>query len=232
LLERVASEALSDLLHRKYGDSGVQILSGTAPTSLQGDGSVTAATLDNDKVLQTDLVVMGVGVELNTSLAREAGLEMWQQNAVKVDEMLRTSDPDIYAAGDIAAWPDPTFGKRLRVEHWDVAWNQGMRAGRNMAGEHKPYQILPYFFSDLFDLSFEVWGDLAAWDQTVLRGSLEEGSYAFYYFDHGQVVGVLAVNRPDAERAPMTELVKMRPAYDGVRSQLSDEATDLSKLVE
>jgi hypothetical protein len=105
--------------------------------------------------------------------------------AVVVDEQLRTSDPDIYAAGDIAAWPDPTFGRRLRVEHWDVAYRQGLRAGRNMAGEEKPYTTLPTFFSDLFDLSFEVWGDLTAWDQTVLRGSLpapgasEGGSYAY-----------------------------------------------------
>ena len=100
-----------------------------------------------------------------------------------VDEQLRTSDPDIYAAGDIAAWPDPTFGRILRVEHWDVAFRQGLRAGRNMAGEAKPYRTLPYFFSDMFDLSLEVWGNLSAWDRTVLRGTIKSGSYAFYYFE-------------------------------------------------
>jgi hypothetical protein len=107
-----------------------------------------------------------------------------------------------------------------------------MRAGRNMAGEHKPYKTLPYFFSDLFDLSFEVWGDLAAWDQTVRRGKLESGSYAFYYFAHGRLVGVLAVNRPNEERGPMAGLVKARSAYGDVRAKLEDEAADLGTLVE
>ena len=95
-----------------------------------------------------------------------------------------------------------------------------------------PYRTLPCFFSDLFDLSFEVWGDLTRWDQTLLRGSLEGGSYAFYYFDQGKMVGVLAVNRPDEERKPMSSLVRKRLAYADVRDVLEDPASDLSKLVE
>jgi NADH dehydrogenase FAD-containing subunit len=148
-----------------------------------------------------------------------------------VDEQLRTSDPDIYAAGDIAAWPDPTFDKRMRVEHWDVAFRQGLRVGRNMAGEDKAYKTLPYFFSDLFDLSFEVWGDLTAWDQTVLRGSLESGSYAYYYFDQGTLTGVLAAGRPKGERKPMPALVQARPGYRDVAAKLADEAVDLGELL-
>jgi NADPH-dependent 2,4-dienoyl-CoA reductase/sulfur reductase-like enzyme len=206
-------------------------LSESLPQSLHGDRAVASVKLNSGQQLGTDLVVMGVGIELNTELAKKAGLEMWERDAIVVDEMLRTSDPDIYAAGDIAAWPDPTFGRRLRVEHWDVAWNQGMRAGRNMAGEPKPYQVLPYFFSDLFDLSFEVWGNLASWDQTVQRGTLESGSYAFYYFDQGHMVGVLATNRPDAERDPMQSLVKARPTYQDVQARLEDETTDLNAMV-
>jgi 3-phenylpropionate/trans-cinnamate dioxygenase ferredoxin reductase subunit len=187
--------------------------------------------LDNGTTLDVDMVVMGVGIRLNTALAKEAGLEMWEQGALVVDEQLRTSDPDIYAAGDIAAWPEPTFGKRMRVEHWDVAYRQGLRAGRNMAGEEKPYQTLPYFFSDLFDLRFEVWGDLTAWDQTVLRGDLASGSYAYYYFDRGSLTGVLAVGRPKGERKPMPALVKEGPAYADVAEKLADEGTDLTSLL-
>jgi hypothetical protein len=106
-----------------------------------------------------------------------------------------------------------------------------MRAGRNMAGEEKAYSTLPYFFSDLFDLSFEVWGDLSAWDQTVLRGSLESGSYGYYYFDHGALTGVLAVGRPKAERKPMPALVKARLSFADVADKLADEGTDLASLV-
>jgi 3-phenylpropionate/trans-cinnamate dioxygenase ferredoxin reductase subunit len=232
MLERVVPEELSHFLQLKYEAAGVHILPETRPERLDGDSELEWAVLDNGETLDLDLVVMGVGIRLNTGLAEDAGLEMDGKGGVVVDPYLRTSDPQIYAAGDIAAWPDPTFSKRLRVEHWDVAWRQGMRAGRNMAGEDKPYQTLPYFFSDLFDLSFEVWGDLTAWDQTVRRGKLESGSYAFYYFYHGRLVGVLAVNRPDEEREPMTALLKARLAYEGIRTKLEDEATDLGTLIE
>ncbi|MGW8250854.1 MAG: oxidoreductase C-terminal domain-containing protein, partial [Anaerolineales bacterium] len=139
-------------------------------------------------------------------------------------------DPHIYAAGDIAAWPDPTFNRRLRVEHWDVARRQGRLAGRNMAGENDIYSALPYFFSDLFDLSFEVWGNLSQWERTVTRGSLSSGSFAIYYFDDGRLTGVLAVNRPDEERVPMQSLVESRAAYQDIADDLQDEKTDLAEL--
>ena len=231
LLERIVPEELSAFLHAKYEANGVRILFGAKPGSLEGNGTVERVELDNGQMLDVDLVVMGVGIRLNTELARDAGLEMGEKDAVVVDECLRTSDPNIYAAGDIAACPDPTSSKRLRVEHWDVARRQGLRAGRNMAGEEKPYTSLPYFFSDLFDLSFEVWGDLTAWDQTVLRGTLESGSFAFYYFDQDRMVGVLAAGRPDEERKPMQALAKARLAYEDVAAKLRDEGVDLSTLV-
>ncbi len=232
LLELIVPQKLSALLHAKYVANGVRILSGTKPERLEGDGKVRQAVLDSGEARDVDLVVMGVGVRLNSELAHDAGLEMGERGAVVVDGTLRTSDPHVYAAGDIAAWPDPTFGKRLRVEHWDVARRQGLRAGRNMAGEEKPYTALPYFFSDLFDFSFEVWGDLSAWDRTVTRGTLESGSFALYYFAREKMAGVLAVGRPDEERKPMQALVKARPAYEDVKARLTDEAVDLSTLVE
>jgi 3-phenylpropionate/trans-cinnamate dioxygenase ferredoxin reductase subunit len=232
LLERVVPEELSAFLHAKYEDNGIRILTGTKPIRLVGSEAVEQAELDNGEALPVDLVVMGVGIELNTELARSAGLELDDRGAVVVNGALQTSDPDIYAAGDIASWPSFTFGKRLRVEHWDVARGQGLRAGRNMAGEEKAYTTLPYFFSDLFDFSFEAWGDLTAWNQTVLRGSLETGSFAYTYFDQAKMVGVLAVNRPDEERKPMQQLVRMRVPYEDVAATLRDEAVGLGKLID
>ena len=232
LLERIVPEEVSTFLQVKYEAKGVRILAGTKPDRLEGNGKVERVKLDNGETLDVELVVMGVGIRLDTELARDAGLELGEKGAVVVDEYLRTSDPNIYAVGDIAAWPNPTFGKRLRVEHWDVARRQGLRAGRNMAGEIKSYTALPYFFSDLFDFSFEVWGDLTAWDQTVLRGTLEGGSFALYYFDRGRMVGVLAAGRPDEERKPIQVLVKARPLYEDMAAKLSDEGVDLATLVE
>jgi NADPH-dependent 2,4-dienoyl-CoA reductase/sulfur reductase-like enzyme len=231
LLERVVPEELSAFLHGKYESHGVRILSGTKPVSLLGDDRVERVELDNGETLSVNLVVMGVGIELNTALARMAGLDLDDQGAVVVNGALQTSDPDIYAAGDIAVWPSFTFGKRLRVEHWNVARGQGLRAGRNMAGEGKAYAALPYFFSDLFDLSFEAWGDLTTWDQTVLRGSLESKSFALYYFDRAKIVGVLAVDRPEEERKPMQGLVRARLLYEDLASRLRDERVDLNGVI-
>ena len=234
LLELVVPVELSTALHARYEGEGVHILPGHTPERLMGHEQVDHAIL-RDKgshLVEVDLVVMGVGVRLNTRLAGKAGLQMDEKGAVIVDETLRTSDPHIYAAGDIAAWPDATFGKRLRVEHWDVARQQGRRAGENMAGAQKPYTALPYFYSDLFDLSFEVWGDLSAWDQTVLRGSLDSNRFVLHYFHQGRMVGVLMAGRPAEERKPLQALVKARPAYADVADRLRDESVDLRTLVE
>ena len=230
LLERLTPESLGTMIHAKYAGNGVRILSGTRPERFEGADKVQRAVLADGTVLDVDLIVLGVGIGLDTALAGDAGLALGDRGAVVVDEYLRTSAPDVYAAGDIAAWPDPTYGTCLRVEHWDVARGQGLRAGRNMAGDLKAYTSLPYFFSDMFDLSFEVWGNLARWDETVLRGSLDSGSYAIYYFDEGTLAGVMAVGRPDTKRKPMQELVKRRPQYEDVASKVSDEELALGTL--
>ncbi len=231
LLARIVPEELSGFLGDVYHQEGVTVMPGVICEKLEGEGKVERATLDVGEILDVDLVVMGVGITTNTELAQEAGLELGQDDAVIVDEYLRSSDPNIYCAGDIAAWPDPTFGERLRAEHWDVARRQGRRAGRNMAGEEEAYDALPYFFSDIFDLSFEVWGNLASWERTLTRGSLEERSVAYYYFDKGELVGVFAMGRPSAERSPMQDLVKARLAYAEVAGALRDETMELETLL-
>ncbi len=232
LLERIVPQAMSEWLHEAYAAHNVRILPGITPERLLGGSQVERAELSNGALPKVDLVVMGVGITLNTGLAEEAGLETRDgDNALLVNQLLQTSDPDVYAAGDIAAWPDPTFEKRLRVEHWDVAYNQGLQAGRNMAGAGEVYEVLPYFFSDLFDLSFEVWGDLSAWDQTVQRGDLARRSAAFYYFDEGKLTGVLAMGRPEEEREAMQQLVQAKPQHRDVAEQLRDESLDLAKLL-
>jgi 3-phenylpropionate/trans-cinnamate dioxygenase ferredoxin reductase component len=232
LLERIVPREMSEWLHAVYASHNVRILAGITPQRFIGERLVTQVELSNGAMPRCDMAVMGVGIDLNTQLAQQAGLETRaQDNAVIVNAHLQTSDPRIYAAGDIAAWPDPTFGKRLRVEHWDVANAQGLQAGRNMAGAGEVYDVLPYFFSDLFDLSFEVWGDLSSWDRTVRRGRLETRTFAYYYFSEGRLVGVLAMDRPENEREPMQQLVKAQPAHDDVADRLDDEAHDLSDLI-
>lgn len=231
LLERIVPPKVSEYLNDLFERHGVRVLPGTVADSLSGEGKVESAALNNGETPQVDLVVMGVGIRLNTKLARAAGLALREDDqAVLVDQSLRTSDGNIFAAGDIAAWPDETFDQRLRVEHWDVARRQGRHAGCAMAGEVEAYTAMPYFFSDIFDLSFEVWGNLSSWDRTVIRGSLQEDSFAVYYFDGERLTGVLAVDRPDGERKPMQALVKARPGYEEIAADLEDTGTDLAEL--
>ena len=231
LFTRVMPEEISRFFQEQFRAHGVRLLPGVTAKSLEGDGAVQSAQLDDGETLETGLVVMGVGIDLNTELASKAGLETQEKDhAVIVDEMLRSSDPNIYAAGDIAAWPDPTFQKRLRVEHWDVARRQGLQAGRNMAGAGEAYAALPNFFSDIFDLSFDVWGDLSGWDQTVLRGVPESRKFALFYFNDGRLTAALAMGLPKDEQKSIQNLIKSRAAYAEIGDGLEDTQQPLPDL--
>lgn len=231
-LQAVTPPELGTYLSGLFDTHGVRLLPAIRPERIEGQDRVQAVKLENGETIACDLVVMGVGVRLNTQLARDADLDLVEFSGVAVDETLRTNDTHIFAAGDIAAWPDPHYGRRLRLEHWDAAHSQGYQAGRNMAGASEPYSRTPYFFSDIFDLSFEVWGSLDGWNRTVARGSLEEGCVSFWYFAQDILVGVLAIGRPDSERAAMEQLVVRGLAYNEVSQGLQDESQQLDELVE
>jgi NADPH-dependent 2,4-dienoyl-CoA reductase/sulfur reductase-like enzyme len=232
LLEHIAPEALSARLTRMLEEQDIRVLPGTVAESLEGEQTVRRAVLDNGERLDLDFVVMGVGISLNTKIAEAAGIEVRQDGSVVVDDKLRTNQPAIYAAGDVTAFPGEYQDGMLHVEHWDVARGQGLTAGRNMAGADEAYTELPYFFSDILDFSFEVWGELTGWEDAVLRGSLEDNSFAYYFFRDGKLAGVLASGRPDEEREAMQTLPRQRPAQDQVADVLADEGADLDQLLE
>ncbi len=232
LLARVCPPELSEFIQKQCASRGIRLLAGRKPERLTGATQVEWVLLDDGEALPASLVVMGVGVRLDTALARDAGLEMDPSSGIVVDEQLRTSDPDIYAAGDVAAWPDPNSGKRIRVEHWDVARQQGLRAGRNMAGEGKPYTAVPYFYSDLFGYSLEGWGDLARWEAMVQRGHAGDDNFSFYSFKEGRLVGILAVNPSDADRKTLPALIRAKPDQAGIADRLKDEAIELNSLLD
>lgn len=231
LLEFIAPPQLSQHLEGKFEENNVRILPSTISEGLEGETSVQRAILNNGEKLDIDFVVMGVGIKLNTDLATEAGLEAADDGSLIVNSQLQTSQPDIYAAGDIVTWPDPHGEDMLHVEHWDVARRQGRLAGRNMAGEEKPYTAMPYFFSDLYDFSFEVWGEITNWDSIVQRGNIGDGSFAYYYFQNNRLRGVMAVGRPEEEREAMKTLPRQRPTYHDVADQLKDESFDINQLI-
>lgn len=160
------------------------------------NGTVTriddeAVHLRDGSHVPADLVVVGIGVTPRTELAEEAGLHV--DEGVVVDRFMRTSDPDIYAAGDIARWPDGHSGRQIRVEHWMVAERQGQTAARNMMGEEVCFTDVPFFWSKHFDFSFRYVGHTDSWDEANVEGDLDGGKAMVRYFKAGQQLAVATV---------------------------------------
>ncbi len=141
---------------------------------------------------KADFVVVGVGVEPRVQLARAAGLEV--NNGIVCDEYLQTSAGNVYAAGDVANAQHPLFGIRLRVEHWANALNQGPAAARSMLGSREPYDRVPYFFSDQYEVGMEYSGYAAEWDEVVVRGDLAAGKFVAFWLKDDRVLAGMDVN--------------------------------------
>ena len=165
---------------------------------LRGDGAVRSAVLGDGQSIQCDLVVAGIGVQPATDVIANSGLEV--ADGILVDEYLKTSHADIFAAGDVANYQDIIFAKRRRVEHWDNAVSQAQYCARSLIGESSPFKHVPYFFSDVFDLSYEYWGDTSSADRVVHRGDVSSNSFSVWWLHGERLVGAFTMNRPDEER--------------------------------
>jgi NADPH-dependent 2,4-dienoyl-CoA reductase/sulfur reductase-like enzyme len=189
-------DALARRVERRYAEAGVTLLRGAKVTATESGPDGVTVTLDDGRTLEADGVVVGAGLEIETDLARSAGLEV--DDGVVVDDRLRTSDPHVWAAGDVAQYPDRLLGSR-RVEHVDNATTMGRQAGRNLAGADEPYDHTPFFYSDLFELGYEAVGRLDASLETVEDWHADDlGAGVVYYLDGGRVAGVLLWNVWDA----------------------------------
>jgi len=192
LVDRVFPEYLGRALQELYRSRGVAILSGDAPTSFEKAGGRFLTTTRNGKRIESDLLIVGIGIVPTMNLAQAAGLTI--ENGVAVNELLQSSTPDIYAAGDVACFPYQALGKRMRVEHWDNAINQGLHAGRNMAGAGEPFTYMPYFFSDLFEFGYEAVGDVNSKLETFADWHKENDTGVIYYLSEGKVRGAMMCN--------------------------------------
>jgi 3-phenylpropionate/trans-cinnamate dioxygenase ferredoxin reductase component len=182
-------------LHRSHG---VDLRTNASVSAVESAAGATVVHLDDRTSHESDLVVVGIGVVPNAGLAETAGLET--ENGVLVDELLRSSHPDVFAAGDVANAFHPRLGRRLRVEHWDNAIEQGLVAARNMTGAEQPYERLPYFFTDQYDLGMEYVGHVGpeGYDEVVLRGDVPGGVFTALWLRDGKVVAGMHANDWDA----------------------------------
>lgn len=226
---RMLPGRLSDWMQSHFEERGVEFRLGESVDAFAGGDAVAEAELSGGGRLDCGLAVVGVGIRPNQELAADAGLPV--DDGIVVDEHAETDAEGIYAAGDVARYPDPVFGDRARVEHWDHAKAHGRLAGRNMAGAGESYDHLSYFFTDVFDLSLNVYGRPTTADRTVLRGDLEdaadEGCLALGERD-GRVVSAILIN----DQEPMDacrRLVRARATFD---ERLEDPGAGLEEVAD
>ena len=227
-LEHVFGPEIGAFYRDLHVAEGVEVLTDAKLEGFDGDGdgAVRAARLEDSRTIETDLVVVGIGVTPRTQLAEAAGLEV--EKGVLVSERLETSVPGIYAAGDIANAQHPFYGTRVRVEHWFNAANQGPVAAANMLGEDEPYDRIPYFYSDQFDTKMEYSGYAPEWDEVVFRGDPGTRSFLAFWLQDDRVLAGMSVNVPDTTE-PVEALIHARKPVD--RARLTDPDTPLESLV-
>jgi 3-phenylpropionate/trans-cinnamate dioxygenase ferredoxin reductase component len=231
LLSRGFGEQAGRFFQDRLEEHGIQVYGEETLAQFDGsDGRVTKVITESGRELDADAVVMGTGVIPDVTLARNAGLELGDSGGLCVDSRLQTPVPGLYAAGDIAEYDSVIHGRRIRVEHWDVAFNQGKTAALNMLGRDQAHDVVPYFFSDLSDwASLEYVGPASRWDREVVRGSIEAGEFSIFYLDGGRLAAALAVGRSDdIEHA--TRLIKAGADVGDRAGALADLSTDLASI--
>lgn len=192
IVERLFPRDLAQYVSGVYRQKGVELVPGEKVVASEARGEQRALKTASGKTIVVDAVVAGIGIEPNVELAQAIGLTT--ENGVVVDECLRTNNPDIYAAGDVAAFNNAALGKRMRVEHEDNANSMGRVAGRNMAGMTEPYNHLPFFYSDMFELGYEAVGEVDSRLEMFADWKRPNEEGVVYYLRDGRVRGVLLWN--------------------------------------
>ncbi|HET9185538.1 MAG TPA: FAD-dependent oxidoreductase [Solirubrobacterales bacterium] len=195
-LSRTFGAEAGSWFQRRLEEHGVEFHGGEELEAFEGDGRVRAVVTKSGLRLECDTVVVGAGVRPDAMLAQRAGLAV--DNGIVCDSTLQTSAEGIYAAGDCCNYESVVHGRRLRVEHWDVAMQQGIHAAGSMLGDGRDYEVVPYFFSDLADwASLEYVGPAHEWDEEVWRGNADDGEFSLWYLREGKVAGCLSVGRSE-----------------------------------
>jgi 3-phenylpropionate/trans-cinnamate dioxygenase ferredoxin reductase subunit len=232
-LSRTFGEEAGRWFHELLESKGIEIHGGETLAAFEGDDHASAVVTESGETIEGDMVVVGAGVRPDVMLAERAGLEIDDDDGgIRCDETLQTSVEGIYAAGDVCSYPSSIHGRRLRVEHWDVAMQQGQHAAGSMMGEGKPYEVVPYFFSDLADWAgLEYVGPATEWDEVVWRGDRDAGEFAVFYVKDGKVAGALTVERSEDLAHARTLLAEgVDVGAEEAKALLGDPASDLAEL--
>jgi 3-phenylpropionate/trans-cinnamate dioxygenase ferredoxin reductase component len=228
--ERVYGPEVGRYFQDVLTEHGVKVHASQELERFEGSGDRVEKVITKSGLeVECDFVVIGAGVHPEIRLAEQAGIDT--NNGVLTDKFLETSAPGIFAAGDIAEYESVVHGRRLRIEHWDVAFNQGKTAAFNMLGKKQPHDVVPYFWSDLADWSsMEYVGPASEWDDVWWRGSPEDGKFTAWYVKDGRIAAGLTVGRSD-DLAVAGRLLSSGTDVSGQRSVIEDTESDISALV-
>jgi 3-phenylpropionate/trans-cinnamate dioxygenase ferredoxin reductase component len=227
-LSRTFGEDAGRWFQEQLESHGVKVHGGEELEAFEGDGRVRAVVTKSGRAIECDAVVVGAGVRPDAMLAERAGLEVG--DGIVCDSKLETSAGGIYAAGDCCSYDSVVHGRRLRVEHWDVAMQQGTHAARNLLGDEADYDVVPYFFSDLADwASLEYVGPAQDWDEEVWRGDRDAGEFSLWYLKDDRVAGALSVGRPE-DLAEARRLLADGADVAAARDAIADPDSDLASI--
>jgi 3-phenylpropionate/trans-cinnamate dioxygenase ferredoxin reductase component len=208
--------------------NGIEFIGGDALGVFEGDERVERVVTESGREIDCDAVVVGAGVKPDVMLAEKAGIEVG--DGIVCDSRLQSSAEGIFAAGDVCSYDSAVHGRRLRVEHWDVALQQGRYAGAAMLGEEEPFKAIPYFFSDLADwASLEYVGPAEDWDEVVFRGDRDSGEFSAWYLKDGKLGGALSVERSE-DLVHARALIKSGAEISSQRDALADPDSDLEEV--
>ncbi|MDX6627478.1 MAG: 3-phenylpropionate/trans-cinnamate dioxygenase ferredoxin reductase component [Solirubrobacterales bacterium] len=228
VLSRTFGEDAGRWFQSQLESKGVEFHGGEELEAFEGDGRVRAIITKSGLSIECDAVVVGAGVRPDAMLAERAGIDV--DGAIVCDSKLQTSVAGIYAAGDCCSYDSVVHGRRIHVEHWDVAMQQGIHAARNMLGDDADYEVVPYFFSDLADwVSLEYVGPALDWEEEVWRGDRDRGEFSVWYLKDGKVAGCLSVERSE-DLAEARRLLAEGVDVSGAREALADAGSDLSAI--
>jgi 3-phenylpropionate/trans-cinnamate dioxygenase ferredoxin reductase subunit len=226
VMQRVTAPEVSAFYTRVHTEEGVRILCSTGVVAFTGSGRVHHVVCSDGSELAADLVVIGVGIVPNVELAKGAGLKV--ENGIVVDEFSRTSDPDIVAAGDCTWHYSRIYDRWMRLESVQNATDQARTAAMNLCGGEQPYNALPWFWSDQYDLKLQIAGLSQGYDQVITRGDRDRGrSFAAFYLREGAVIAVDAVNRPP-EFMMGKRLITQKNIVD--QDKLADQSVPVKEL--
>jgi 3-phenylpropionate/trans-cinnamate dioxygenase ferredoxin reductase subunit len=227
-LSRTFGEDAGRWFHELLERKGVTVHGGEELEAYEGDGRVGGIVTKSGLAIECDAVIVGAGVRPDAMLAQRAGLEV--DDGIVCDSKLRTSAEGIYAAGDCCSYDSVVHGQRLRVEHWDVAMQQGMHAAGNLLGEERDYDVVPYFFSDLADwASLEYVGPAYEWDEEIWRGDRDGGEFSVWYLKDGRVAGALSVERSE-DLAEARRMLADKVDVSAAKDSIADPSSDLAAI--